>query len=198
MISPAAKTLPRTAAVREGHAAPAASTLTPEVGERDARAQRIAGERRPRRSRCAQWVFAGARPSVAQSSSTVVVEPARAHRGVETGDGLREPLRREPQLLSPARASVSARLARKDRRHEAAERLGIDDRVGDLPGLAGDEPSPDRIALGPEILALVVEAPAFAVDHDAERHAVDARRDAAVELRRAGVERDRRGTAADR
>ena len=35
---------------------------------------------------------------------------------------------------------------------------GIEDDVGDLVGLRGDQPAPDRVALRPDVLALVVEA----------------------------------------
>ena len=67
----------------------------------------------------------------------------------------------------------------------------IEDDVGDLVGLGGDQPAPDRVALRPDVLALVVEALRVLVDDDAEHDAVEAGDDAAVEFRRAGVDRDR-------
>ena len=70
--------------------------------------------------------------------------------------------------------------SREHRRHEAADRLGVDQRIANLRRLLRDEPSPDRISLRPEVLALVVETLRVAIDDDAERHAVDARADAAV------------------
>ena len=68
---------------------------------------------------------------------------------------------------------------------------GVEDDVGDLVGLGGDQPAPDRVALRPDVLALVVEALGVLVDDDAEHHRVVAGDDAAVEFRRAGVDRDR-------
>ena len=69
--------------------------------------------------------------------------------------------------------------------------LAIEDDVGDLVGLGGDQAAPDRVALRPDILALVVEAQGVLVDDDAEHHAIEPRDDAAVEFRRARVDRDR-------
>ncbi len=79
---------------------------------------------------------------------------------------------------------------RKYRWHEAADRLGIDDHVADLVGLAGDQPSPDGIALRPEVLAFVIEAFGVRVDDDAKRDRIDAGGNAAVPLRRAGIDGD--------
>src|SRR3970040_567026 len=78
---------------------------------------------------------------------------------------------------------------RKYRGHEMRQCFGIDDGIGDLLRLIGDELSPDRVTLRPEVFALVVEAFDVFVDDDAKRRAVEARHDAAVELRRARIER---------
>ena len=129
-----------------------------------------------------------------QSLGVAVVE----HRVVERADAARRVERRRRSRRTPppagragarARASVCAFSPGKHRRHEAADRLRVDDRVADLPRLQRDEPAPDRVALRPEVLALVVEALRVAVDHDAERHAIHARADAAVVQRRARVDR---------
>ena len=147
--------------------------------------------------RCAQCVFSGCRPSVRQSSSTAWSNDAGAHGPIEGVDGRLQLLGRQIQLRRklPDRAR---RLRRKHRRHESADRLGIDDRKRDLVGLPGHERSPDGVALRPEVLALVVEALGVLVDDDAEREAIEPRDDAAVELRRARIDGDRVALARDR
>ena len=93
--------------------------------------------------------------------------------------------------LPASSAIVGALDRRKQRRHEAVATLTIEDDVGDLVGLRGHQPAPDRVALRPDVLALVIEALGVLVDDDAEHHRVVPRDDAAVEFRRAGVDRDR-------
>jgi hypothetical protein len=96
-----------------------------------------------------------------------MVEAAGAARGVEGLHRLHQLHRRQVQLLCQAFQRVGPG-ALEHRRHEAAHRLGVDDRVAHLPGLQGHQPAPDGVALGPEVLALVVEAMAVAVDHNAQ------------------------------
>ena len=84
----------------------------------------------------------------------------------------------------PAPQSLVPRTGRKHGRHEAAQHLGIDNRIGDLIRLLGDQAPPDRVALGPQILAFILET--FAVS--------DSRRCRAA--RNPGASRCRRRTSA--
>src|SRR3546814_15631035 len=68
--------------------------------------------------------------------------------------------------------------------------LGIDNGVGDLAGLPGNQAAPDRIALRPEVLALVIEALGIAVDNKPKGNAIDPCADAPVVQGRA----DRKST----
>ncbi|MNF83069.1 hypothetical protein D3C84_653830 [compost metagenome] len=78
--------------------------------------------------------------------------------------------------------------SREHRRHEAAKRLLVDNRVGLLVGLSRNQTAPNRITLGPEILTLIVKPFAIAVDNHAQGHAVDAGTDTAVVKRSPGVD----------
>src|SRR5687767_2483727 len=69
------------------------------------------------------------------------------------------------------------------------QRLGVDDRVGDLIRLVRNQTAPNRVALRPEVFAFVIKAFHISIDYDPERRAVEAGYDAAVELRRACIER---------
>src|SRR5690606_38318987 len=70
--------------------------------------------------------------------------------------------------------------SRKDRRHEAANGLGVDDGPRKLPRLHGNAPAPDRLARRPADFGYVIEAVGLAVDHDAQRYAIDTGADPAI------------------
>ena len=163
--------------------------LHAQIGERDARPQRIAVERR-RVERQGPVRLGRCQPFGMAVVQHCVVEGADLARGVVGLDGLHEVVGVDPELTRQCRQVVRL-LAGEHRRHEPAYRLGIDDRIGDLVRLEGDQPAPDGIALGPEVFAFVIEAPAIAIDDDAQRHAVDPGADAAVIERRARIDRHR-------
>ena len=117
-----------------------------------------------------------------------VVERADAAGGVERFDACARKSARRARAARASSGSVFAFTPGKHRRHEAADGLGIDDRVADLPGLLRHQPAPDRVALGPEVLALVVEARGVAIDH--RRPATRSRR--ACRCRRRTAARARR------
>ena len=119
-----------------------------------------------------------------------MVERSRLHRGVEFGHGLLKCCRIKLEFPCEFGDGGGAD-RRKQRRHEAGHDAGVEDDIGDLIGLGGDQPAPDRVALRPDILALVVKALGMLVDDDAEYDRVVAGDDAAVELRRAGIDRNR-------
>ena len=108
-----------------------------------------------------------------------MIKAARATGPVEVLDGLHHLCRIESELTGEPIERVVAHPG-KHRRHEAANRLGVDHAPSDLPRLERHQPPPDRIALGPEIFALVIETLGKAVDHHPERDCVDARADPAV------------------
>lgn len=86
--------------------------------------------------------------------------------------------------------AVCRLLCRKNGRHEASDGFAVNDGPSDLPGLVGNQSSPDGIALRPEIFAFVVEALGIAVHHDAQRDAINACADAAVVERCARIDGD--------
>ena len=131
--------------------------------------------------RRAQCVLSGWRPIVSAVVEHRLIERSGLHGLVEAVHFLTRTSTWKPELVREL-ADRGGLQRRKDGRHEVPDRLGVDDRIGDLLRLLGNQPAPHRIALRPEILALVVEAPAFAVDDDAQAHAVDPRHDAAVEF----------------
>ena len=131
-----------------------------------------------------------ASPSVAQSSSTVWSKVPGFTAALNSATVFSSAAGSSASFA--ASSAIAARLHRReDRRHEQADRFGVDDRIGDLLRLLRHQPAPDGVALRPGVLALVVEALRVAVDHDAEHHAVEPRGDAAVELGRARVDRHR-------
>ena len=138
--------------------------------------------------RCAQWVLGGVSPSVRQSSWMVWSKVPGRDRSVEPLHGGDHLLDRQPELLGHLgdRASLGRR---EDRRHEAIERLGVDEDVGDLIGLLRHHAAPDGVAHAPEVLAFVVISLPVFVHDDAEGDAVEAGHDAAVELGRTRVDR---------
>lgn len=93
-------------------------------------------------------------------------------------------------MISPAAQPFDGvgLFGRVDGGHEKLPGFGVDDGIGDLIGLCGDKPAPDRVALWPDILAFVLEPLAPVVHHDGEGHTVEPRDDAAVEFRRAPVD----------
>ncbi|MOA22209.1 hypothetical protein D3C78_1427550 [compost metagenome] len=118
-----------------------------------------------------------------------VIERANAAGAVVVLDRLDEFFLRQLQLAGKVLQSIGGG-ARKDRRHEAADGLLIDDRIRLLTGLSGHQTPPDRITFWPEILTFVVEAFAITIDHHTQRYAVDSGADAAVVEWRAGINRD--------
>src|SRR6185436_18505307 len=66
----------------------------------------------------------------------------------------------------------------------------VDNGVGNLAGLLGDQHSPRRVALGPHVFPFVVETLAPRVDRDAERNRIETRDDPSVELRRTAINGD--------
>jgi hypothetical protein len=162
-----------------------------EIGEGDARLERVAIERR-RVDRPCPVRLGGEHAFGVAVVQLRVVEAAGAAGGVVVLQRAQEGGCVQPQLARELRQRVRQD-AGEHGRHEAADGLAVDDRVADLPRLLRHEAAPDRVALGPEVLALVVEAPGFAVDHHAQRDAVDARADATVVQRSACVDGDHVG-----
>ena len=79
-------------------------------------------------------------------------------------------------------------------RKKPVNRFCVHDAVSNLSRLAGDQRSPDRVALGPDVFAFVVKSPRVPVHHDAERDDVEPRHDAAVKFRRARIDGNRMKT----
>ncbi len=119
-----------------------------------------------------------------------MIESAGPHRSVELGRGLFQCGRIELKLARKL-GDGGGFDRRKQRRHEAVARTGVENDVGDLVGLGCHQPPPDRVAFRPDVLALVVEALGVLVDDDAEHHGIMPRDDAAVEFGSARVDRDR-------
>ena len=85
----------------------------------------------------------------------------------------------QPQLMSQFRQRIGL-CARKDRRHEVADGFTVDNGVANLPGLLGDQSSPDGVAFGPKIFAFIIKTLSVTVDDYAERNAVHAGTNPAV------------------
>src|SRR4030095_15465975 len=165
-----------------------------EIGKRNSRSKRIPVEGRRIDGACPVTFY-----RIEAFGSTIIqfarIEMTRTHGSVEVIHGSCHSRSIDAELRR--KLSDRARIHRgKYRRHEERQCLGIDDGIGNLIRLLGDELAPDRIPLRPEVLAFIVEALRCVVDGDAEGHAVEPRDDAAVELGRAGVERH--GVAAAR
>ena len=161
--------------------------LQPQVGEGHARAQRVTVVGRGVERQCP--VSLGRHQAFGVTVvEHGVVEFADAAGGVVVGHGALQPVRIQSELGGQLGQAGGAD-AVEDRWHEAANRLRVDDRVADLAGLLGHQPTPDRVALGPEVFALIVEALAFAVDHHAQRDRVEPGADAAIVERCACVDR---------
>ena len=166
MISPAANTLRDP--IRRRAAPGPARDRDAHVGEGDPRAQREAVERR-RVDRLRPVALGRLEPAVWHSSS-------RAGSNAAAG-AIARCTHVDRSATAPGSSPSAPRAPAIGRRRTGryiggmnlSAHLGVHDRVGDLAGLPGDVPAPDRVPLRPELLALVVEPLAVAVDHDPER-----------------------------
>ena len=100
-----------------------------------------------------------------------MIEGAGLHRGVEFGDGLFQRGRIELELAGEFGDAWRPAIGGNSVGMKLVDDGRIEDDVGDLVGLGGHQPAPDRVALRPDVLALVVEALGVLVDDDAEHHA---------------------------
>ncbi|MNE50933.1 hypothetical protein D3C80_1455320 [compost metagenome] len=116
-----------------------------------------------------------------------VVERADMASVVVVFDGFHELRLRQVQQASEFWQRLGGG-SREHRRHKAAKRLLVDNRVRLLVGLSRNQTAPDRIAFRPEILTLIVKPFAIAVDNHAQGHAVDAGTYTAVVKRSPGVD----------
>src|SRR5207247_4464768 len=95
----------------------------------------------------------------------LMIKEARPHCLIKFANSAFEFLRRQAEGRS--KFCDTWRVDRREnRRHKAADDFRIDDGIGDLIGLLGDQTSPDGIALGPKIFSLIVETVAVPVDDD--------------------------------